>query len=103
MPSKDQVLRLLERGYGYDEIADLLQIPSGQAYLIATGIPADGGDTVTAVQRTRPGMLPSHSQRLVNPREESPTTHSGVREWIRERATSDLPQRAAAGRHGARA
>ncbi|WP_067185164.1 hypothetical protein [Microtetraspora niveoalba] len=95
MPSKEQVLALLSQGHGYDEIAGILGIPAGQAYLVATGIPADGGDTVTAAQRERPGVLPSRTQRLVNPREVNPTGRGDVREWIRERARRDHPGPAA--------
>ncbi|MCK2215732.1 hypothetical protein MF672_018320 [Actinomadura sp. ATCC 31491] len=89
MPSKEQVLRLLAQGHGYDEIAGRLGVPAGRAYLIATGIPADGGDTVTRKQRERPGMLPSHAQRLVNPREVNPTVREDVHAWIRRRAWSE--------------
>ncbi|SDJ25913.1 hypothetical protein [Nonomuraea jiangxiensis] len=96
MPTKEQVLRLLSRGHDYAEIAELLGIPAGQAYLIATGVAADGGDTVTRAQRDRAGMLPSRSQRLVNPREVSPSARGDVHEWIRRRAWGDSPMQAAA-------
>ncbi|MGW4464865.1 hypothetical protein [Micromonospora sp. NPDC004704] len=89
MVSKQQVLELVDLGHGYSEIGRLLGIPAGQAYLVATGIPADGGDTVTGRQRQRPGMLPSHSQRLVNPREMNPSYSERVHEWIRTRAMRD--------------
>jgi hypothetical protein len=89
MPSKQQVLRLVDLGHGYPEIGRLLDIPAGQAYLVATGIPADGGDTVTGRQRERPGMLPSHSQRLVNPREVNPSHSDRVHEWVRARARQE--------------
>ncbi|WP_329100427.1 hypothetical protein OG792_18250 [Micromonospora sp. NBC_01699] len=89
MPSKQQVLRLVDLGHGYPEIGRLLGIPAGQAYLVATGIPADGGDTVTGRQRERPGMLPSHSQRLVNPREVNPSHSERVHEWVRTRARQE--------------
>ncbi len=88
MPSKEQVLRLVRQGRGYEEIGRALRVPPGLAYLVATGIPADGGDTVTRRQRERPGMVPSRSQHLVNPREINPTTHRLVHEWIRNRARS---------------
>ncbi len=92
MPSKDQVLRLVRQGRGYEEIGRALRVPPGLAYLVATGIPADGGDTVTRRQRERPGMLPSRSQHLVNQREVNPTTHGLVHEWIRARARRDIGQ-----------
>lgn len=96
MPTKEQVLRLLSHGLEYPEVGERLGIAPGQAYLIATGVPADGGDTVTRRQRLRPGMLPSRTQRLVNPREINPSSRGDVHEWIRRRAWGDPPMQAAA-------
>lgn len=89
MASKTAVLHLVRLGNSYQEIGAKLGIPPGQAYLIGTGIPADGGGTVTRAQRERPGMLPSRSQRLVNPREAPPSSAERVHEWMRARARSD--------------
>jgi hypothetical protein len=97
---RTDVLRLVEQGRDYPEAAAVLGIPAGLAYLIATGIPADGSDTVTGAQRRRPGMLPAHTQRLVNPRQVNPTSRPEVREWMRQRALSDPRMRAAAGPAG---
>ncbi|MGV9596938.1 hypothetical protein ACWDR1_09730 [Streptosporangium sandarakinum] len=96
MPSKEQVLRLLSQGRDYEEIAGILGVPAGQAYLIATGIPADGGDTVTRGRLGRPGVLPSRSQHLVNPREINPTGRGDVHRWVRRRAWGDPQMQAAA-------
>jgi hypothetical protein len=93
------VLTALGGGLDYEDAAERLGVPPGQAYLIATGIPADGGDTVTAERRRRPGMLPSRSQRLVNPREVNPTHRDDVLDWIRSRLLADEPMRAAARDH----
>jgi hypothetical protein len=84
-----RILPLVEQGRSYEEIGAALDLPPGLAYLLATGIPADGGDTVTGVQRQRPGMLAAHSQCLVNPRHENPTAQPRVREWMRGRAIGD--------------
>ncbi|QYC42385.1 hypothetical protein Nocox_23910 [Nonomuraea coxensis DSM 45129] len=89
MPSKEQVLRLLAQGHTYGEIARRLDVPAGQAYLVATGIPADGGGTVTRAQRQRPGMLRAHAQRLVNPRQVNPVVREDVHAWVRRRAWSE--------------
>ncbi|WP_422768788.1 hypothetical protein ACN28C_18485 [Plantactinospora sp. WMMC1484] len=96
MPDKGQVLRLLEQGHDYPEIARRLGIPAGQAYLIATGVPADNGDGVTREQRDRPGILPSRTQRLVNDREVNPTSSPLVHEWVRRRAAEDRQMQQAA-------
>ncbi|MER7130620.1 hypothetical protein [Streptosporangium saharense] len=95
MPGKRRVLRLLAQGESYERISRVLGIPPGRAYLIATGVPADGGDTVTHERRRRPGMLPSHTQRLVNPREFNPTSHDDVERWIHRRVLADAQMRAA--------
>ncbi len=86
MDEREHILKLVGEGRSYQEVGALLGMPPGRAYLLATGIPADGGDTVTGVQRQRPGMLPSHSQVLVNPHQVNPTSHANVREWMRRRA-----------------
>jgi hypothetical protein len=99
MSGKDQVLRLLDQGCDYTTAARRLGIPPGQAYLIATGVPADGGDTVTRAQRDRPGFLGSGSQELVNPRQVNPTARTDVHDWIRWRVHTD-PQMRAAGARG---
>jgi hypothetical protein len=93
------VLALLQQGLTYEEAGERLGVPPGQAYLVATGIPADGSDTVTAEQRRRPGMLPSRSQHLVNPNEVNPTRRDDVLDWIRSRLLADEPMRAAARDH----
>jgi hypothetical protein len=89
MASKAAVLHLVDLGRSYQEIGAALGIPPGQAYLIGTGIPADGGGTVTRAQRTRPGILPSRTQCLVNPREAPPPPAEPVRDWMRTRARGD--------------
>ncbi|MEV0733140.1 hypothetical protein AB0M79_22675 [Polymorphospora sp. NPDC051019] len=102
MPDRDQVLRLLDQGNDYVEVGRRLGIPPGQAYLIATGVPADDGVTVNRERRGRPGLLPSRTQRLVNDREVNPMSSALVREWVRRRAAEDQPMQRAAradGRH----
>lgn len=96
MPSKEQVLRLVRDGRSYEEAGAALGISPGLAYMIATGIPADGGDTVTEAQRARPGFQGSRTQLLVNPRTENPTVDENVQAWVRQRAAADDQMQAAA-------
>lgn len=98
MAQRSEILRMVDQGRGYQEIGAALGVPAGLAYLLATGIPADGGGTVTGVQRQRPGMLRAHSQCLVNPRQVNPTGREDVHEWARRRARGDAAMQAAAGR-----
>ena len=95
MPTTEQVRRLLEQGLDYPEIARRLGVPPGQAYLIGTGMPADGGDAYTAAERQRPGVLPS-AQHLLGLPTESPTTKTSVLSWIKVRVSADAQMQAAA-------
>jgi hypothetical protein len=70
-------------GRSYPEIGRELGIPPGRAYLIATGAPADSSDA-TGIERE--GALPSHAQRLINPREVSITRRPDIQAWVRHRA-----------------
>jgi hypothetical protein len=95
VPTRDQVRRLLEQGHDYPEIARRLGVPPGQAYMIGTGIPADGGDTYTDAERQRPGVLPT-AQHLLGLGAENPTTKETVLNWIKARVSTDEQMKAAA-------
>jgi hypothetical protein len=90
--TRAQVLGLIEGGRSYDEVGPELGIPPGQAYMIATGLPADGSMALSPEERVRPGMLGESTQHLSNPPHVNPTTHPRVLAWIRERAARDLGQ-----------
>lgn len=94
MPTREQVRRLLDGGLDYETASQRLGIPPGQAYLIATGVPADGSGTITEEEASRPGFLPS-SQHLANPPHENPTASESVAAWLKARAGSDEQMRAA--------
>jgi len=95
VPTREQVRRLLDTGIGYESAARRLSLHPGLAYLIATGVPADGGDTLTEEERSAPYMMGA-SQRLVNQPPQNPTTNDQVERWMRARATADFPMQAAA-------
>jgi hypothetical protein len=96
--SRAEVLDLLGQGCDYPEIGRRLGVPAGQAYLVGTGMPADGGDTYTAAERQRPGVLPS-AQHLVGPPVENPTAKDVIRCWMRERTARDEAMQQAEARH----
>ncbi|HEU5033124.1 MAG TPA: hemerythrin domain-containing protein [Mycobacteriales bacterium] len=97
MVTQEQVRRLVEGGASYDAAAARLGIDPGLAYLIATGLPADGGDTLTSADRDRPGFRAGSTQHLANPRTpENPTRNESVLSWIKQRAHTDAPLLAAA-------
>jgi hypothetical protein len=96
--TREQVRKLLDDGLNYEAAARRLGIPAGQAYMIATGVPADGGDTIPEQAARRGGLLAS-SQHLANPPHENPTSSDSVREWMAARAAADAQMREAARRH----
>ena len=97
MASKEQVRALLDSGLDYAAVGQRLGIPPGQAYLIATGRAADGGD---APPGHPPGALGA-SQHLANPPYENPASSESVLEWIAARVAADRPMRDAAARRTA--
>jgi hemerythrin superfamily protein len=100
VPTREQVRRLLDSGLDYTSAGQRLGIPAGQAYLIATGRPADGGDAPPPGEARRGGLLAT-SQHLASPPAESPTGSGSVKEWIAGRVAADAPMREAARRRTA--
>lgn len=98
--TRAQVLDLLERGCDYPEIGRQLGVPAGQAYLIATGMPADASDAYTEAERQRPGVLES-AQHLLGPEADNPTGKDVVRRWLRERTQRDAAMQQAESRRDA--
>lgn len=100
MPTKDQVLGALERLHDYEAVARALSVPPGQAYLIATGLPADGGDSFAPCDIERPGVLEGSTQHLVyggsEPERPSTKGHESVHAWVGRRVAADGPMRRAA-------
>ena len=92
VPSQEQVDALIAQGLDYPEIGRRLGVPPGQAYLVGTGTPADGGHS--SDEQPRPGTLTS-AQHLVNPRHENPTARRTVHDWIARRVAADEQMRGA--------
>ena len=88
MPTRAQVLELLDSGCSYEDAGATLRIPPGLAYMIATGRPADAGGPA---QRGRPAA-PESPQRLVNPRSQNPVRDERVLAWVHARAARELSQ-----------
>ena len=77
MATREQVQQLLRVGHSYASAAATLGVSAGQAYMIATGLPADRSDGEAR-------------QDLVNPVSHDPTRDEGVSDWVRERAGREL-------------
>lgn len=96
MATRRQVREQLEAGADYDAIGARLHISPGLAYLIGTGLSADGSDAPSAGSLKRPGALPS-SQTLTNGlTAENTTAREIVRGWIRSRIALDAQMRSTA-------
>jgi hypothetical protein len=90
MPSREQVNALLEEGHTYETAARELKIPAGLVFMIATGLPADGGDVPAPEELERKPVLSGSSQHLVNPPPFNPTRKQHVIDWVKERADREL-------------
>ncbi len=98
MPTRDQVRALLDSGMDYEEVGLRLGVHPGLAFMIATGLPADGSDNL------RPRGLPEHvalagssTQHLANPtKPENPTRKQHVLDWVKQRALADAQMQRAA-------
>lgn len=89
MPTRDEVLELLDAGHSYESAARELGVPAGQAYMIATGRPADSSETASTREPAgRPA--PESPQRLVGAPPFNPTHKPHIMEWVRERAAREL-------------
>ena len=91
-------MRLVESGRSYTDVSRRLGIHPGLAYLIATGLPADGGDTLTAADEERPGFVAGSTQQLANSstKAENPTRKEHVLRWVKARAADDAQMAQAA-------
>ncbi len=65
--------------------------------MIATGLPADGSDSLTAEEAARAFVL-STSQHLIGTPAIHPTSNDTTRDWMRRRAAADQSMQTAAGR-----
>ncbi|HEV7563392.1 MAG TPA: hypothetical protein VGO24_07805 [Solirubrobacterales bacterium] len=92
MPTREQVLRLLDAGHSYETAASELGIGPGLAFMIATGRPADGSDVPSEEELASKRVLEGSSQQLVNPPASTPTRNREVMAWVRERAERELAQ-----------
>lgn len=101
MTTKEQVLSLLGEGSDYETAAHVLGIPPGRAYLVATGLPADGSDSLSPEDRRRPGIRFGSVQALVNPPVHPGSKADEAKSWLKRRVQSDPAMRDAGRRRDA--
>jgi hypothetical protein len=90
MPTRAHVLELLDAGHSYETAGRVLHVPPGQAFMIATGLPADGSDAPHPDELRAKPVLPASSQHLVNPPAVNPTRDETVIAWAKARAAREL-------------
>jgi hypothetical protein len=99
MATRQEVQDLLDTGLVYEEAADRLGIPAGQAYLIATGRPADTSDE-PPTRDDDGGPQGGSDQPLADPPHDNPTSSQQVHDWMAGRVRADDQMRTAARDHG---
>jgi hypothetical protein len=92
MATRQQVLDLIRSGDSIEAAARRLGIPAGKAYMIATGLPADGSDSLGADDYAREGLMLGGTQSLIgvphhNPN--GPGDKPEVMAWVVERARAN--------------
>jgi hemerythrin-like domain-containing protein len=98
MPTREEALRAYRQHGDYAAAGRELGIPAGQVYLLATGLPADGGDTLPPEEGRRRGVPAGSTQHLVYAGQavRNPVTQRHVHDWLKSRAMADAPMQAAA-------
>lgn len=90
MASREQLTELLDHGHSYETAARELGISPGQAFMIVTGLPADGSHAPSEDELAGRRVLSGSSQHLVDPPVFNPTRKQHVLDWVGERARRDL-------------
>ena len=88
--SRAQVTELLDAGHSYETAARVLGVAPGLAFMVATGLPADGSVAIPPEELARRRVLPGSSQHLIGPPVFNPTRKRSVIEWVRRRAAAEL-------------
>lgn len=93
MVSRDEVLQKWRQGGGFESVGRQLGMAAGKAYMIATGIPADGSDSLAPEDQEREGLQLGGSQALLGVPHHNPTgpeEKAEVMAWVRDRARAEL-------------
>jgi hypothetical protein len=80
MPTREQVISLLDGGHSYESAGRALKLSPALVYMIATGAAADGSER-------------SGTQQLLGVPAVNPTRKPEVIDWVRRRAAIDLTPR----------
>jgi hypothetical protein len=88
--TREQVRAAVSAKRSWDGAARLLGMTPGLAFMVATGIPADGSGVPELADRVGGGPALSSPQILVNPRGHNPLRNELIEAWVRARAAREL-------------
>ena len=88
--TRERVREAVRSEHSWEVAAQTLGVAPGVAFMVATGVPADGSGVTELRDRTGPGTSLSSPQLLVNPRVHNPLRNDLVEAWVRDRAAREL-------------
>ncbi|MGH2861756.1 MAG: hypothetical protein ACRDLT_09680 [Solirubrobacteraceae bacterium] len=88
--TREQVREAVKSEHSWEVAAQTLGVKPGLAFMVATGVPADGSGVPELADRLCGGQSLSSPQSLVNPRGHNPMRNELVEAWVRGRATREL-------------
>lgn len=88
--TREEICAAVAAGRPWEDAARDTGVRPGAAFMIATGIPADGSGVPELADRVCGGPAPSSPQSLVNPRGHNPLRNELVEAWVRGRAAREL-------------
>lgn len=90
MITREQVCAAAKNERSWETVAQALGIRPGLAFMVATGVPADGSGVPDLGEVLCGGPNLSSPQSLVNPRGHNPLRNELVEAWVRGRAAREL-------------
>jgi hypothetical protein len=88
--TRETVDAAVAEGRSWGQAAESLGVSAGLAFMVGTGVPADGSGVPALEERVGPGQLLSSPQELVNPRAHNPLRNELIEAWVRDRAAREL-------------
>jgi|SRR5579875_3167085 len=88
--TREQVHQVVSSERSWDVTAQVLGVKPGLAFMVGTGVPADGSGVPDLEGRLSGGPALSSPQGLVNPRGHNPLRNELVEAWVRGRAAREL-------------
>ncbi|HTW12669.1 MAG TPA: hypothetical protein VME01_07995 [Solirubrobacteraceae bacterium] len=88
--TRQQLVKLLDEGHNWETAAAELGISPGLAFLLRTGLPADGSGVPSLAGRVEEPLALSNPQSLIGTPAYNPTRKPHIVEWVKQRAQREL-------------